>query len=83
MGNVFRIRRYVTVFVVAVVLIGGSQLLRGHTFSYSTTHGLVWGAISSTVFIATHNFYVRRGYACAMCRDTPEHLRETQNTNSP
>ena len=72
MGKVFWIRRYLTVFVVAASLIGGSQLLRGHTLGYSATHGLIWGAISSTVFIATRLFYARRGYACAMCQDTPE-----------
>ncbi len=76
MGKVFWIRRYLTVFFVASCLIGGSQLLRGHTVGYSTMHGLIWGAISSTVFIATRMFYARRGFACAMCQDTPDFLVE-------
>ena len=80
MGTVFWIRRFVTAFVVAVGLIGGSQLLRGHTVDYSAMHGLIWGAISSSVFIATRMFYARRGYACAMCQDTPELLVEEKNT---
>ena len=81
MGKVFWIRRYVTAFVVAAGLIGGAQLLRGHTIGYSAMHGLVWGAISSSIFIATRMFYARRGYACAMCQDTPEFLVEKRNTN--
>jgi hypothetical protein len=80
MGKVFWIRRYVTAFVVAAGLIGVSQLLRGHTVDYSAMHGLVWGAISSSIFIATRMFYARRGYACAMCQDTPEFLVEKKNT---
>ncbi len=79
MGKAFWIRRYVTAFVVAVALIGGSQLLRGHTLGFSTMHGLIWGAISSSIFIATRLFYARRGYACAMCKDTPEFLVEKKN----
>lgn len=80
MGKAFWIRRYLTAFVVAACLIGGSQLLRGHTVGYSVTHGLIWGAISSTVFVATRMYYSRRGYVCAMCQDTPAFLAEKQNT---
>jgi hypothetical protein len=79
MGKIFWIRRYLTVFAVAVGMIAGAQLLRGHTVGYSAMHGLIWGAISSTIFIATRMYYARRGLACAMCQDIPEFRFEKKN----
>ena len=72
MGTAFWIRRFLLVFVLALAIIAGAQMLKGHTFGYSVTQGLLWSAITSTIFTAARIYQSRRGEHCAICRDTPE-----------
>ena len=74
MGAVFWIRRVVLVFGGAWVVIVGAQLLKGHTIAYAAVQGLLWTAISATVFTGARIFQSRQGRHCALCRDTPEML---------
>ena len=76
MGTVFWIRRFVLVFGGALVAIVGAQLLKGHTIAYAAVHGLLWAAISATVFTGARIFQSRQGQHCVLCRDTPEMLME-------
>lgn len=72
MGIAFWIRRFLLVFVSALVIIAGAQMLKGQTFGYSVTQGLLWAAIVSTIFTGARIYQSRRGQHCAICRDTPE-----------
>lgn len=72
MGMAFWIRRFAVVFAVAFVLIAAAQLLRGHPAAHAATHGLVWAAVSTAIFIASRIYQSRQGRHCALCRDTPD-----------
>lgn len=72
MGTVFWVRRFLLVMTVAFVIIGAAQWLKGHSLQYAASQGLVWGAISAGLFVATRIYHARRGRHCAMCKDTPE-----------
>jgi hypothetical protein len=72
MGTTFWVRRFLLAFVVATFVITGSQLLRGRGLSYSLTQGLIWAAISASVFTVARIYQSRKGDHCAICRDTPE-----------
>ena len=74
MGAMFWIRRFLLVFGGALVVIVGAQLLKGHTIAYAALQGLLWAAISATVFTGARIFQSRQGRHCALCRDTPEML---------
>ena len=72
MGTAFWIRRFFLVFVVAAIIIAGAQLLRGHDLRYSLTQGLLWAAISASVFTGSRIYQSKNGVHCAICKDTPE-----------
>ena len=72
MGTAFWIRRFSFVFVVAACIIAGAQLLKGRDLSYSLTQGLLWAAISASVFTGARIYQSGKGVHCAICRDTPE-----------
>lgn len=60
-------RRFVIVFGIAFVVIGGAQLVRGHTAGYALLHGLAWSAISATIFVAAQARRERRRERCGLC----------------
>ena len=72
MGIAFWIRRFALVFIAACVVIACAQFLKGRTISHSIVQGLIWAAISASVFTAARIYQSRRGQHCAICRDTPE-----------
>jgi hypothetical protein len=47
-------------------------MLKGHTFGYSVSQGLLWSVIASIIFSAARIYQSRRGHHCAICHDTPE-----------
>ena len=72
MGTVFWIKRFVTVFIGAFLIICAVQLLKGHSLSYSASQGAIWSAISALIFTVGRFVQARRGQHCAICNDTPE-----------
>lgn len=72
MGALFWLRRFLTVWLSAFVIIGGVQLLKGHLLTYAATQGAIWASISATIFTVARFFQARRGQQCALCNDTPE-----------
>ena len=72
MSTTFWIKRFLSVFAGAFVIIGGAQMLKGHDLRYSIIQGAIWSAIAATVFTVTRVIRSRRGEHCAVCKDTPE-----------
>jgi hypothetical protein len=72
MGMLFWIRRYLTVFVLGVLVIGASHLVRGRSLEHAATESLLWAFIAATVFTTARFYQARRGQHCAICRDTSE-----------
>jgi hypothetical protein len=73
MGTAFWIRRFLSVFALAFLVIAASQLLlRGRSPGDAALQGLIWAGIAASLFTATRLYRSRRGEACALCRDTPE-----------
>lgn len=72
MGMAFWVRRFVVVFAGAFVVIAAGQLLKDHTAGHSAREGLVWAAVSTSIFIAARLHQSRQGRHCTLCRDTPE-----------
>ena len=64
-------RLYAISFAVAFVVIAGVQALKGHTARYALTQGLVWAALSATVFVLAAIRRWRKGQYCAVCADPP------------
>ncbi len=72
MGVAFWIRRFVLVYLIALVAIGAAQWLRGRSIEVAAEHALIWAAVSAVVFISVRLYHARRGRHCALCGDTPE-----------
>jgi hypothetical protein len=71
-GTAFWIKRFFIVLVGAFIIIGVTQMLKGHDLPYAVTQGAIWGAITATVFTVARVIQSRRGQHCAICKDTPE-----------
>lgn len=74
MGRAFWIRRFLTVFAGAFVVIAAAELLKGRVIEDAASHALLWAAAAATVFTASRLYQSRRGQYCAICKDTPEML---------
>jgi hypothetical protein len=72
MGTAFWVRRFLFVSVFAACVIASAQFLKGHDLHYSLAQGLLWGAISASVFTCARIYHSSKGVHCAICRDTPE-----------
>ena len=72
MGTCFWTRRFVVVFLGALVVIGAAQLLQGRSLDHALSHGLFWAFVAAVVFTVSRLYQARRGQHCAICRDTPE-----------
>jgi hypothetical protein len=59
--------RILGVFVFFLVVIGASQLLRGHSLGEVAPDALLWSTISTGIFAATAVWKKRRGERCAVC----------------
>ncbi len=68
----FWIRRFLTAFAGAFVLLAGVAALRGHATRDALAHGLMWGSISALLFTGSHIQGARRGRRCAWCAGAPE-----------
>ena len=65
MDTRFYVRRYLAAFVIATVVIGVAQYLKGHSFDYAIREGLTWGAISSLVYTSVLAYKLRHLRAAA------------------
>lgn len=72
MGTWFWIKRFVTAFIVAFLILALVQAAKGYEWDEAITHGLIWGFISSVIFTAARIYQSSRGNHCALCKDTPE-----------
>lgn len=68
----FWTRRFVHVYLIALVAIGAAQWFRGRSVEVAAEHALIWAGISAVVFTTARWYQARRGQHCAICRDTPE-----------
>jgi hypothetical protein len=71
----FWIKRFVTVFVGAFVILLAVGLLKGRVLSIAVQDSALWAGIAATIFIVTRIYRSRKGEHCELCRDTPE-MRE-------
>ena len=55
-------------FAIAFVVIAGAQALKGHTIAYAVTQGLIWGALSSMVYVLAAIYRWRKAIRCAVAR---------------
>jgi hypothetical protein len=72
MGTAFWIRRFLTVVVLAGVIVALAQWAKGHSVQYACTQGAIWGSVSAAVFTVARIYQSRRKQHCAICKDTPE-----------
>lgn len=72
MSAAFWLRRFLTVFALAFLVIATAQLLKGHTLVYAGTQAALWSLIATSVFTISRIYQSRRKQHCALCRDTPE-----------
>jgi hypothetical protein len=72
MGAKFWIRRYLTAFAVALLIITAAQILKGHTIRYSLGQGFGWGLISAALFTGTQFYRSRPGQRCEIRNDTAQ-----------
>lgn len=78
MGMAFWIRRFVLVYLTALVAIGAAQWFRGRSIEVAIEHALLWAGISSVVFVSARLYQARRGQHCALCADTPEMAQQAR-----
>ena len=65
------IRGFLVVLAGAFVLIAAAQLLKGNTLEYAVSEGLLWAAISATIFTVARAYRLRKGQYSAVCGDLP------------
>ena len=65
------IRGFLVVLAGAFVVIAAAQLLKGNTLEYAASEGLLWAAISATIFTGARAYRLRQGQYCAVCGDVP------------
>ena len=68
MGAAFWVRRFLLSFVIAGVVLGALQYVRGATQSEAIAFGFVWGVISSGLFTLIGYVRFRRNPACMLPR---------------
>ena len=56
--------RFLAAFLLATLGISGIQFLKGHAARYAISQGLVWGAISSFIYMLAYYFNNRRSGTC-------------------
>jgi hypothetical protein len=56
-----------TMFAILIVV----ELLKGHTFGETWPSTLAWTLAVSAIFIGNRYRNVRKGIACALCKDLP------------
>ena len=71
MGRAFWIRRFLTVFVCAAAIIASAQRLKGHSVAEAVSQGVIWAALSASIFTGARIRQSRKGQPCALCRDSP------------
>ena len=59
MGMSFFVRRFLWAFVIATVVIGLAQYLKGHPMDYAVREALIWGLISALVYISVLAYKLR------------------------
>lgn len=69
MGPARWLRLYARMFAIAFVVIAGAQALKGHDTAYALTQGLIWGALSSLVYVLAAIYRWRKAIRCAACTD--------------
>jgi hypothetical protein len=67
----FWLKRGLFVLSATFVLLFVVEILKGHGLEPSAEFGIIWSAISTTIFLGTRIFYVSRGKNCPMCNDLP------------
>ena len=67
MNKLLWLRRFSIVFASAFLVIALAQLLRGRTPQFAALHGLVWAAISATIFVAAQAHREHRRQRCGVC----------------
>lgn len=83
MSSSFWVRRFLTVFACALVIISAAQFAKTNDVSHALTQGLVWAFASAVLFTAARIWQSRRGQHCAICKDTPEMAMSATASGSP
>jgi hypothetical protein len=68
----FWIKRFLTVFTGAFVVLLALALLRGRGWERAVGESALWAGIATVLFTATRVYRSRRGEHCELCGDTPE-----------
>lgn len=72
MVELFRSKRYSTVFAGVFVVISMAQLLKGHAPNQALKDAAIWGAVAVCVLTWARIWPLQRGKHCAICQDAPE-----------
>jgi hypothetical protein len=72
MGRAFWIKRFLTVAIVAFVVLMTVELLKGHDLIPAMLFALGWGVLAAALFTGTRIYRSRKGQHCAICNDIPE-----------
>lgn len=67
----FWIKRFVTVFLGAFIVLLAVGILKGRAFATAATESALWAGIAATIFIATRIYRSKKGQHCELCDDTP------------
>jgi hypothetical protein len=68
----FWIKRFVTVFLGAFIILLAVGILKGHAFATAAGESALWAAIAATIFIVTRIYRSKKGQHCELCGDTAQ-----------
>jgi len=71
----FWIKRFLTVFLGAFVVLLVVGILKEKAFAVAAKEAALWAGIAATIFLATRIYRSRKGQHCELCGDTPQ-MRE-------
>ncbi|MBT1064277.1 hypothetical protein KJY73_11870 [Bowmanella sp. Y26] len=63
--------QYLLGFPILFALLSGIQYLKGRSWDYALSFGLLWSLISLAIFASTRLYYYRKGMYCKVCNDLP------------
>jgi hypothetical protein len=67
----FWIRRFLTIFAGAFVILFVVGLAKGRPLRQVAVESAMWSAIASSLFIATRLYHLSKGRRCELCQDAP------------
>jgi len=78
----FWIKRFLTIFTGAFILLFAVGIARGRPMRQVLFDSVVWSGIAAALFVATRLYHLSKGRKCELCQDAPPETAEASEKPS-